>query len=146
MYGGDLWFDNIWFLRHLPPQTPHEGNRFRQDIFRWLYEYSKLEYSHSLIDLQKITAKSLEPYPGPFLEKGLRWRIAITALLRSFVRPDKKAYRRAAKDARGEGTKYAQENCTNYFAFQQIWPQIMVRISSDTELATALIKSALPGA
>jgi glycosyltransferase involved in cell wall biosynthesis len=146
MYGGDLWFDNQWFLRHLPPQTPHEGNRFRQDIFRWLYEYSKLEYSHSLIDLQKITAKSLEPYPGPFLEKGLRWRISVTAFLRSFARPDKKAYRRAAKDARGEGTKYAQDNCTNYFAFQQIWPQIMVRLSSDTELTTALIKSTLPGA
>ena len=34
-------------LRHLPPRTASEGTRFRQDIFRWLYEYRKLEYSRS---------------------------------------------------------------------------------------------------
>ena len=36
MYGSDIWFDNHWVLRHLPPHTPSEGTRFRQDIFRWL--------------------------------------------------------------------------------------------------------------
>ena len=131
MFGSDIWFDNQWQVRHLPPPSPHEGARFRQDIYRWLYEYAKLEYSHSLIDLQKVTAGSLEPYPGPFLEKGLRRRIAITAFLRSLVRPDKKAYRRAAKEALTEATTYAEKNCTNYFEFQQIWPQIMERVDSD---------------
>ncbi len=143
MYGSDIWFDNQWQLRHLPPPSLHEGNRFRQDIFRWLYEYSKLEYSHSLIDLQKITPQSLEPYPGPFLRKGLRRRIAITAFLRSLVRPDKKAYRRAAIEARGEATKYAQQNCANYFEFQKVWPLIMERLESDKALTTALIQSSL---
>ncbi len=143
MYGSDIWFDNEWQVRKLPPPSRHEGARFRQDIFRWLYEYSKLEYSHSLIDLQKVTAASLEPYPGPFLQRGLRRRIMITAFLRSLVRPDKKAYRRAAKEARGEATKYAQDNCVNYFEFQQVWPQIMDRMESDSALATALVQSAL---
>ena len=45
MYGSDIWFDNQWSLRHLPPETESEGTRFRQDIFRWLYEYRKMEYS-----------------------------------------------------------------------------------------------------
>lgn len=143
MYGSDIWFDNKWQLRHLPPKTKHEGSRFRQDIFRWLYEHAKLEYSYSLIDLQKITPQSLEPYPGPFLERGLRNRITMTAILRSLVRPDKKAYRRAAKEAMGEATRYAQDNCANYFEFQQIWPQIMDRLDSDTTLTTALVRSAL---
>lgn len=143
MYGSDIWFDNEWQVRKLPPPSRHEGMRFRQDIFRWLYEYSKLEYSHSLIDLQKVTAASLEPYPGPLLQRGLRRRIMITAFLRSLVRPDKKAYRRAAKEARGEATKYAQDNCVNYFEFQQVWPQIMDRMESDSVLATALVQSAL---
>ena len=143
MYGSDIWFDNKWQLRKLPPPSRHEGTRFRQDIFRWLYEYNKLEYSHSLIDLQKVTAASLEPYPGPLLQRGLRRRIMITAFLRSLVRPDKKAYRRAAKEARGEATKYAQDNCVNYFEFQQVWPQIMDRMESDSALATALVQSAL---
>lgn len=143
MYGSDIWFDNQWQVRKLNPKSQHEGTRFRQDIFRWLYEYNKLEYSHSLIDLQKITAASLEPYPGPFLEKGLRRRISITAFLRSLVRPDKKAYRRAAQEARGEATKYAEENCSNYFEFQQVWPQIMERTASDSVLTTNLVQSAL---
>lgn len=143
MFGSDIWFDNQWQVRHLPPPSPHEGARFRQDIYRWLYEYAKLEYSHSLIDLQKVTAGSLEPYPGPFLEKGLRRRIAITAFLRSLVRPDKKAYRRAAKEALTGATVYAEKNCTNYFEFQQIWPQIMERVDSDKIMTTALVQSAL---
>lgn len=143
MFGSDIWFDNQWHLRHLPPESTHEGLRFRQDIYRWLYEYSKLEYSHSLIDLQKVTAGSLEPYPGPFLEKGLRSRIGITAFLRSLVRPDKKAYRRAALDARRDGTIYAEKHCTEYFDFQRIWPQIMDRVDRDKILTAALVQSAL---
>lgn len=143
MFGSDIWFDNQWQLRHLPPPSPHEGARFRQDIYRWIYEHFKIEYSHSLIDLQKVTAASLQPYPGPFLERGLGRRISITAYLRSLVRPDKKAYRRAAKEAHNEAVRYAERNCKNYFEFQQIWPQIMDRIDSDKVLTAALVKSAL---
>lgn len=145
MYGSDIWFDNKWQLRHLPPKTKHEGQRFRQDIFRWLYEHDKLEYSHSLIDLLRITPQSLRPYPGPFLERGLQRRIAITAFLRSMVRPDKKAYRRAAKEAMGEAKRYAEQHCSNYFEFQRTWPQIMERIQSDKMLTNALVQSALLG-
>ncbi len=143
MYGSDIWFDNQWKLRHLPPKTAHEGRRFRQDIFRWLYEHDKLEYSYSLIDLLRITPQSLKPYPGPFLERGLQRRIAITAFLRSLVRPDKKAYRRAAREAMGEAKRYAEQNCANYFEFQRTWPQIMERIDSDKLLTNALVQSAL---
>ena len=28
MYGSDIWFDNQWSLRHLPPETESEGTRF----------------------------------------------------------------------------------------------------------------------
>ncbi|MFR4804226.1 MAG: hypothetical protein ACLT98_13460 [Eggerthellaceae bacterium] len=34
-----------------PSSKPSEGTRFRQDIFRWLYEYRKMEYSRTQIDL-----------------------------------------------------------------------------------------------
>lgn len=143
MFGSDIWFDNGWQLRHLPPPSPHEGARFRQDIFRWIYEHFKLEYSHSLIDLQKVTPASLEPYPGPFLKKGLHRRISITAFLRSLARPDKKAYRRAAKAASGEARRYGERNCRKYFEFQRVWPQIMERVDSDKILTTAIVQSAL---
>ena len=117
MYGSDIWFDNQWSLRHLPPETASEGTRFRQDIFRWLYEYRKMEYSRTQIDLLQVKPSSLEPYPGPFLEPGITKRIRLTAFLRSLARPDKRAYRKAAKAATGEATTYAQRNCAKYFEF-----------------------------
>ncbi len=141
MYGSDIWFDNKWVLRHLPPKTQNEGDRFRQDIFRWIYEYRKLEYSRALIDLQQIKPQSLEPYPGPFLEPGLVKRIRRTAFLRSLGRPDKKAYRRAAKAATGEASAYAERNCSKYFEFQYVWPEAMARLDSDKILTTALVRS-----
>ena len=146
MYGSDIWFDNEWVLRHLPPKSSSEGDRFRQDIFRWLYEYRKLEYSRALIDLQQVKPKSLEPYPGPFLEPGLTRRIRVTAFLRSLVLPDKKAYRRAAKAARKEAQTYAERNCAKYFEFQYAWPEAMARLEGDEALSEALLRSALHNA
>ena len=143
MYGSDIWFDNQWVLRHLPPESSSEGDRFRQDIFRWIYEYRKLEYSRALIDLQQVKPKSLEPYPGPFLEPGLVRRIRLTAFLRSLVSSDKKAYRRAAKAARSEAMAYAERNCAKYFQFQYAWPELMNRLEGDEELSVALVESAL---
>lgn len=145
IYGSDIWFDNQWYLNHLPPATKSEGNRFRQDIFRWIYEHAKLEYSHSLIDLHKVTAQSLEPYPGPFLEPSLMRRIRITAFLRSLVRPDKKAYRRAALEAAGEATRYAEDNCTKYFEFQRVWSQITQALDSDRALSEEIVRSSFEG-
>lgn len=142
MYGSDIWFDNQWSLRHLPPETPSEGTRFRQDIFRWLYEYRKMEYSRTQIDLMQVKPSSLEPYPGPFLEPGIMQRIRMTAFLRSLARPDKKAYRKAAKAAAGEATTYAQRNCSKYFEFQFVWPELMARIENDKILRSALLQSA----
>ncbi|HIY82583.1 glycosyltransferase family 2 protein [Rubneribacter sp.] len=142
MYGSDIWFDNQWSLRHLPPETASEGTRFRQDIFRWLYEYRKMEYSRTQIDLLQVKPSSLEPYPGPFLEPGITKRIRLTAFLRSLARPDKRAYRKAAKAATGEATTYAQRNCAKYFEFQFVWPELMARMEGDQILRTALLQSA----
>lgn len=141
MYGSDMWFDNQWSLVHLPPETLSEGTRFRQDIFRWLYEFRKIEYSRTQIDLLQVRPSSLEPYPGPFLEAGIETRIRRTAFLRSLARPDKRAYRKAAKAATGEAKTYAQRNCSKYFEFQFAWPELMARTENDSILQTALIQS-----
>lgn len=143
IYGSDIWFDNQWFMRHLPPEKNQlsEGLRFRQDIFRWLYEFRKIEYGRTQIDLQPIKPASLQPYPGPFLEPGVHKRIRRTALLRSIGRPDGKGYRRAAKSAAGEAEKYAEDNCMKYFEFQYKWPTIMSRMEHDAMLKNALLES-----
>ncbi len=141
MYGSDIWFDNQWRLRHLPPRQRSEGLRFRQDIFRWLYEYRKMEFSRTQIDLQQVKPKSLEPYPGPFLEPGITKRIKRTALLRSIGRPDKKGYRAAVRAATHEASTYAEENCEKYFEFQHVWPTLMQRIENDQTLQTWLYQA-----
>lgn len=141
MYGSDIWFDNQWSMRHLPPATKSEGTRFRQDIYRWLYEFRKMEYSRSQIDLLQVKPASLEPYPGPFLEPGILRRIRTTAFLRSLARPDKKAYRQAASAATGEASLYAERNCSKYFEFQFIWPELMARMEDDQILRSALLSN-----
>lgn len=141
MYGSDIWFDNQWSLVHLPPKTASEGERFRQDIYRWLYEFRKMEYSRTQIDLLQVSAASLEPYPGPFLKPGITRRIKITSFLRSLARPDKRAYRRAARAASKEASEYAQENCARFFEFQFVWPELMQRVAGDKILQAALLES-----
>ena len=138
MYGSDVWFDNRWHLKHLPPADRSEGQRFRQDIYRWLYEFRKMEYSRTQIDLHQVKPSSLEPYPGPFLEPGIDKRIRRTAWLRSVGRPDKAAYRAAARSAAAEAQIYAQRNCSKYFEFQLLWPELMHRLQDADQLATAL--------
>lgn len=141
MYGSDIWFDNQWVMRHLPPTTPREGLRFRQDIFRWLYEYRKIEYARTQIDLLQIRPQSLQPYPGPFLESNITKRIRRTALLRSIGRPDGRGYRQAAKSATGEAAKYAETHCSKYFEFQFKWPAIMSRFENDVIMQGILVQS-----
>ena len=142
MYGSDVWFDNRWVCRHLPPKNRHEGHRFRKDIYRWIYEYAKVEFSRSQIDLLQIKPSSLEPYPGPFLEPGIAKRVKRTALLRSLVRSDKKEYRRAAREASTLAQAYAEQNCSRYFDFQRVWPEIMLATESDDALVQALAQAA----
>ena len=140
MYGSDIWFDNQWSLVHLPPDTGNEGTRFRQDIYRWLYEFRKVEFSRTQIDLNQIQPSSLEPYPGPFLRPGITRRVKRTAFLRSLARPNKAEYRKAARAATREATAYAEANCGKYFEFQRAWPEIMRRAEGDRMLSSALMQ------
>ena len=141
MYGSELWFDNKWCVRHLPPESTSEGMRFRQDIYRWLYEVRKLEFSRTQIDLLQVKPASLDPYPGPFLTHGVRRRIAWTARLRGIARPDHGAYFKAAVASRRDADEYASANCSKYFEFQYIWPELMARMEDDAVLRTMLVRS-----
>ncbi|NTU88919.1 MAG: hypothetical protein HGA54_03300 [Actinobacteria bacterium] len=139
MYGFDIWFDNTWSLRHLPPASPSEAFRFKQDIFRWIYEHRKIEYSRTQIDLLPIKASSLYPYPGPFLEPSIISRVYFTALLRSIARSEHKGYFHAATNAHKEASEYAERNCSRYFRFQYRWPELITNIENDEALKAAFL-------
>ena len=135
MYGGGVWFDNQWHILHLPPPERNEAQRFKQDIYRWIYEARKLEFSKSQIDLLQIQPHSLDPYPGPFLENSITTRVFVTALLRTVGRPrDRQGYFKAAQVARREARAYAEMLCSKYFEFQLGWAQILATLEADPKL------------
>ncbi|MCL2529681.1 MAG: hypothetical protein FWE41_05045 [Coriobacteriia bacterium] len=139
MYGGDVWFDNQWHIRHAPPPTRNESLRFRQDIYRWIYEHRKLEFAKSQIDLIQIAPHSLDPYPGPFLEHSIGRRVFLTAILRMIGRAsDRKGYFRAALSAQREAKAYAESFCDRYYEFQIGWPQVVNILASDPLSASIL--------
>lgn len=135
MYGGGVWFDNRWSVLHLPPTERNEAQRFKQDIYRWIYEHRKLEFSKTQIDLLQIPPHSLDPYPGPFLENSITKRAFLTALLRTLGRPrDRQGYFKAAQAARREARAYAEMFCSNYFEFQLGWAQVLATLEADPML------------
>ena len=139
MCGGDVWFDNQWSISHLPPVNRNEAQRFRQDIYRWIYEHRKLEYGKSQIDLIPIQPHTLDPYPGPFLEHSVSRRVFWTALLRVIGRPrDRKGYFRAAMTARREAKAYAEMFCVRYYEFQIGWSQIITTLEADPIIVSVL--------
>ncbi len=135
MCGGSAWFDNQWSIQHLPPTERNEAQRFRQDIYRWIYEHRKLEFSKTQIDLLQIAPHSLDPYPGPFLENSINKRVLITALLRTVGKSkDRQGYFKASQAARREAKAYAEMFCSKYFEFQLGWAQVLATLEVDPYL------------
>jgi hypothetical protein len=136
MHGGDVFFDDEWKALHLPPEPVSEALRFRQDVYRFVYEHRKIEFAKSQVDLRQVTPKSMLPYPGEFIDSSVGWRAFVTGLMRSIARPEHQRYFQAALHAANDASAYARENCQNYFEFQRRWPLLIERISDDVPLAS----------
>lgn len=138
MHGGDVFLDSEWAVLHQPPAAPSEAALFQQDVTRFVYTHRKLEFSKSQVDLRQVTAQSLMPYPGHFVDASIHWRARLTALLRALGSKEKSAYFDIARKAVPEASNYARENCERYFSFQRRWPQLMDRIWEDIALKSLL--------
>lgn len=141
MYGFDVWFDNTWSLRHLPPASPSESARFTSNVYRWMYEQRKIEYGRTQIDLLPVRPEDLYPYPGPLLEPAALGKLSTTAALRSVGRPEHGGYAATARHARSLAEEYADANCTQYFHFQLVWPELVAALMDDRKLAGTLASS-----
>lgn len=136
MHGGDVFIDDQWNVVHLPPEPVSEALRFRQDVYRFVYEHRKIEFAKSQVDLRQVTPKSMAPYPGEFIDSSVGWRAFVTGMLRAIARPERARYFNAALHSVREASDYARENCQNYFEFQRRWPLLMERIWGDVALAS----------
>ena len=83
MHGGDVFIDDEWKVMHQPPEPVSEALRFRQDVYRFVYEHRKIEFAKSQVDLRQVTPKSMAPYPGEFIDSSVGWRAFVTGMLRA---------------------------------------------------------------
>ena len=82
MFGFNFFLDNKLSIKHLPPQKTHPvWQRTREDIYRFIYEKSKIDSQYEVSNMRTVSAKDFFPYPGEFLTDDLENKIFKTNLL-----------------------------------------------------------------
>jgi len=72
MFGFSFFLDNTLSIKHLPVKKKHpEWKRIREDIYRFVYERSKLNSQYKTSNMVLVTAEDFDPYPGAFLKGDL---------------------------------------------------------------------------
>ena len=138
MFGYDVWFDNEWTVRHLPPESEKRSPRFMQDVYRWYYERAKLTFAAHQKELVPVTAASLMPYPGPWISRELDDRVHKTAMVRSVFTREHEGYLRIWRHGLDEAKAYARQTAASYLRFQSFWPKIMDELWRDAQLISIL--------
>lgn len=76
MSGFTFFLDNELHIKHDPPPKSHpHWRRVREDIFRFVFERSKLKAQEPTPNMVKVSPEDLDPYPGEFLKDDLEERI-----------------------------------------------------------------------
>lgn len=145
LLGLEMWFDNKWFVRHLPPASADEPNRFLQDIYRWVYERAKLAYCSQDPSLRQVTPASLMPYPGRWLLPELESRATRTALARTIAGPNRLANFKILTSWKRDTQAYASQRETSYLRMISMWPDVINGLWGDEELAAIILKGTPKG-
>ena len=76
LFGYKIYLDNKLAIKHAaPPKSQPLWRQLREDVFRFIYEKSKLEAQQPSLGLQKVRPEDLDPYPGEFLKEDLNEKI-----------------------------------------------------------------------
>ena len=144
MNGLDVWFDNRWAVKHLPPKTPSHASRFMQDVYRWTYEVAKLDVINHRIGYRPITPESLQPYPAPWITREVHKRIFRTSLLRALAGPERSEYFHVWLHARNDAKAWAARVSESYIAFQTYWPGMMASLWGNEQIAHSIVETGTP--
>ena len=128
MVGLDMWFDNRWVVKHLPPRSDQMAARFMQDVYRWYYERAKLRQAARQNDLVAVIPASLMPYPGRWISDELDERVRRTALVRALVTREHGEYLRIWRRGRADAERYAAEYRGAYLRLLGFWPAVVERL------------------
>lgn len=76
MFGFPFFLDNQLSILHLPPPKTHPvWRRLREDIYRFVYERTKIESQREMEGMTKIHPEEFDPYPGCFLKRDLEEKV-----------------------------------------------------------------------
>jgi len=76
MFGFPFFLDNQLSIKHLaPPKTHPVWRRLREDIYRFIYERTKIESQKEMTGMTKVYPEEFDPYPGCFLKADLEKKI-----------------------------------------------------------------------
>lgn len=82
IFGFNFYLDNKLAIKHLPPSKKHPvWKRFREDIFRFLYDKSKFDTQTYKTNLHEIQPEDFDPYPGSFMKPDLGDKIFKTNII-----------------------------------------------------------------
>ncbi len=82
IFGFNFFLDNTLAIKHLPPSKKHPvWKRFREDIFRFLYDKSKFDTQTYKTNLHEIKPEDFDPYPGSFMKPDLGDKIFKTNII-----------------------------------------------------------------
>lgn len=131
MFGFDFFLDNKLNVKHLPPKKNHPiWKRFREDIYRFLYEQTKINSQYEVNNMNRVVPEDFDPYPGDFLKADLEDKIYKTNVLLGLEylsNGDVKACRESIKNI--YLSKYEaipkDDPFTNYRKTQKQWVRII---------------------
>ena len=76
MFGFSFFLDNQLSIGHLPPPKSHPiWMQLREDIYRFVYERTKIKYQKDRMGMTRIYPEDLDPYPGCFLKGDLEEKV-----------------------------------------------------------------------
>lgn len=137
MFGFKFFLDNRLSIKHdAPPKTHPLWQRVREDIFRFMYQKSKMETQVPTSGMVKIKAEDLDPYPGEFLKDDLEERIFRSNLMLAtdYLRAgDNKGAMECMNNIYIAQTKaIPQKNpFQNLLQLQKTWKELMEIFASD---------------
>ena len=131
MFGFSFFLDNQLSIRHLPPPKAHPvWMRLREDMYRFIYERTKIESQKDMEGMTRAHPEEFDPYPGCFLKKDLEKKIEISSKLLSeeyLAQGDKKGSEEALKNidlAKGDAVPKF-DPFENLCHLQKRWQELM---------------------
>jgi hypothetical protein len=76
MFGFSFFLDNQLSIKHLaPPKSHSTWMQIREDIYRFVYERSKIESQRDVQGMKRVVPGDFDPYPGCFFRSDLEDKV-----------------------------------------------------------------------